>query len=501
MRLKKLLGTSLLCAALVVSNMTVLAADAEQSLNVNTQSAEQSDSEAQAEQNTGEDTSAAEASKKQENAGSGEENADSDADAEKQETEGENPADSENSVTDGEGDVTDTEQTGALDTEEAGTEAADTEEATEFTMDTELAVYNGITIDGDFSDWNAVKKTQINDGSILDAAVVFDGDWVYIYIKDAGNGAATWAGERHNGTYELLTDTGRRTSFILRKDGIQGVSGAKMSYAEDQYEIAIPSSALKAYRSTISFGYSQAKTPMIGGIANMQGGSNIGGGFAGITIDGNFNDWTDYNHQLIQYSTNGAYGDDADGALYISGSTLYGHVKTYRYATEVNPYNPITLRFNNSDAQTISFYFVSVDGSGNVTWNPAPDTSGNSVKYYLVDVSGWHGASTLTELEADTYGNKILGEAYIRMGKGSDTEIEYQVDLEKLAEYISDSSVHGYTLAATDMKTIQAQYINIGTDWITIAGTSSGPVAGVVLSMSVVACVLAYRRRKEKGIA
>ena len=496
MRLKKLLGTSLLCAALVVSNMTVLAADAEQSLNVNTQSAEQSDSEAQAEQNTGEDTSAAEASKKQENAGSGEENADSSVNAETQEAESENPADSESNVTGNEGDVTDTEQTGAIDTE-----AADTEETTELTMDTELAVYNGITIDGDFSDWDAVKKTQINDGSILDAAVVFDGDWVYIYIKDAGNGVATWAGERHNGTYELLTDTGRRTSFILRRDGIQGISGAQMSYAEDQYEIAIPASALKAYRSTISFGYSQAKTPMIGGIANMQGGSNIGGGFAGITIDGNFNDWTDYNHQLIQYSTNGAYGDDADGALYISGSTLYGHVKTYRYATEVNPYNPITLRFNNSDAQTISFYFVSVDGSGNVTWNPAPDTSGNSVKYYLVDVSGWHGASTLTELEADTYGNKILGEAYIRMGKGSDTEIEYQVDLEKLAEYISGSSVHNYNIAATDMKTIQAQYINIGTDWITIAGTSSGPVTGVVLSMSVVVCILAYRRRKEKGIA
>ena len=50
------------------------------------------------------------------------------------------------------------------------------------------------------------------------------------------------------------------------------------------------------------------------------------------------------------------------------------------------------------------------------------------------------------------------------------------------------------------MKYIQAQYINIGTQWIETAGTSSGPVAGVVLSMSVVAGVFGYRKRKDKGI-
>lgn len=360
-------------------------------------------------------------------------------------------------------------------------------------------VYSGITIDGNFSDWDAVEKTQVNDGCILEAAVVFDGDWVYIYLKDGGNNQAFSGGERNHGVYELKTDTGRRTSFLLRQDGIQGIDGAQLSYSNGNYEIAIPASALKAYRSTISFGYNQME-PMISGITKMQGGSNISGSFSGITIDGNFGDWTNYPHTLIQYSTNGAYGDDADGALYVNNNTLYGHVKTYKYATEVNPYNPITIRFNKDDNQTISFYFVSVDGNGNVTWSPAPDTSGNSVKYYLVDVSGWHGASTLTELEADTYGNKILGEAYIRMGKGSDTEIEYQIDLEKLAAYISDSSAHNYKISATDMKTIQAQYINIGTQWIEIAGTSSGPVAGVVLSMSVAACVLGYRKRKEKGI-
>lgn len=643
MRFKKLLGTSLLCAALVVSNMTVLAADAEQSLNLNTQSAEQSDSKAQAEQNTGEDTSAEETSKEQENAGYREENADSGVNAETQEAESENrkedgkPVENTESMEETTEVVEETEeateQIAAFDLSQyaggrtitvdgnpkewegiptytssdgnvtkwavaqndqyvyfyvqenggnewglpitntrisiayadgtsndrsnsvgfagmlslkdsfygdlggALTAFAASDEKDKYEIEFAIPqsffanhdytltycgtsissknitalntieeyvekdpVYSGITVDGNFSDWKAVEKTQVNDGCIIEAAVVFDGDWVYIYLKDGGNNQAFSGGERNSGVYELKTDTGRRTSFLLRQDGIQGIEGAQLSYSNGNYEMAIPASALKEFKSTICFGYCQM-TPMISGITNMQGGGNIDGSFTGITVDGNYGDWADYPHTLIQYSTNGAYGDDADGALYVNNNVLYGHVKTYKYATEKNPYNPITIRFNESDNQTISFYFITVDGNGNINWDPAMDTSGSAAKYYLVDVKGWHGAATLSELEASSYGNKILGEAYIRMGGGSDTEIEYQIDLEKLAEYISNSDVHNYKLAATDMKVIEAQYINIGTEWIKTAGTSSGPVAGIVLSMSVVACVLAYRRRKEKGIA
>lgn len=364
----------------------------------------------------------------------------------------------------------------------------------------EKPVYNGITIDGNFSDWNAVEKTSVDDGSIIDAAMVFDGDWIYIYLKDTGNGAAFHAGERSHGTYELLTDTGRRTSFVLRENGIEGVKDAKVKYSNDQYEIAIPASNLKKYRSTISFGYAQAKTPMISGVSNLQGGGNIDGSFSGITIDGNFDDWADYNHQLIEYSTNGDYGDDADGALYLSDHTLYGHVKTYRLRNN-NPYYQVELRFNEVDSQNIYFQFITVDDSGNINWNPQMDYDGTTKEYYMIDMRGWHGASTLTELEDEGYGNKILGHAYIRMGSSDDTELEYEIDLEKLSSYISTSNSTPYEMSVTDMKTIQAKYQNIGDQWVTIAGTSSGPVVGVVLCISTVACVLAYRRRKQKGIA
>lgn len=364
----------------------------------------------------------------------------------------------------------------------------------------EVPVYNGITIDGSFADWNAVAKTPVNDGSIIETAVVFDGDWIYLYLRDTGGYAATSAGDRNSGVYEFLTDTGRRTSFKVRLTGIEGVEGASIDYSNDQYEIAIPAAALKPYRNAISFGYIHG-TPMISGIARMQGGGNITTSFAGVVVDGNFGDWTDYNHSLIEYSTSGAFGDDADGALYIDGSILYGHARTYRYADEKNPYNPFTIYFNNDDSQSVSLWFIAVGSDGKIDWNPAVNMSNVSTEYYLVDVGGWHKASTFDELQSGEYGDTLLGRAFLRRGSGSDSEVEYEIYLENLAEYISDSSAHNYKIDSTEMKTIQVQYPNIGQYRITIAGTSSGPVAGVILCIAVVSGVLYYKKRKEKRIA
>lgn len=364
----------------------------------------------------------------------------------------------------------------------------------------ETPVYNGITIDGSFTDWDAVAKTPVNDGYIIETAVIFDGDWIYLYLHDTGGYAALSAGGRNSGVYELMTDTGRRTSFKVRLTGIDGIEGASIDYSNDQYEIAIPATALKPYRNCLSFGYIHG-TPMVSGIARMQGGGNISTSFGGVTIDGNFGDWIDYDHSLIEYSTSGAFGDDADGALCIEGSTLYGHARTYRYADETNPYNPFVIYFNNDDSKSVTFWFITVDDNGKVDWNPKVDMSNVSKEYYLVDVGGWHKAATFAELQSGEYGDAVLGRAFLRRGSGSDTEIEYEIYLETLAEYITNSSAHNFKIDVTEMKTIQAQYPNIGPYRITIAGTSSGPVAGVILCIAVVSGVLYYKKRKEKRIA
>ena len=41
------------------------------------------------------------------------------------------------------------------------------------------------------------------------------------------------------------TDLGRNTTFKLNKNSIDGIEGAKVSYSNKQYEIAIPASAIK----------------------------------------------------------------------------------------------------------------------------------------------------------------------------------------------------------------------------------------------------------------
>lgn len=46
------------------------------------------------------------------------------------------------------------------------------------------AVYQGVTIDGTFIDWDAVARTDVNDASLEEVATVFDGDYFYIYIKE-----------------------------------------------------------------------------------------------------------------------------------------------------------------------------------------------------------------------------------------------------------------------------------------------------------------------------
>ena len=50
----------------------------------------------------------------------------------------------------------------------------------------------------------------------------------------------------------------------------------------------------------------------------------------------------------------------------------------------------------------------------------------------------------------------------------------------------------------TDMKLIEANYVNIGDEWVSIAGTSTGPLLGMSLCGLSVLAVFGYRRRKNK---
>lgn len=58
------------------------------------------------------------------------------------------------------------------------------------------AVYQGITVDGSFGDWDAVSKKAVGDGILIETAMVFDGDNLYLYMKETSDGVVTWSGEK-----------------------------------------------------------------------------------------------------------------------------------------------------------------------------------------------------------------------------------------------------------------------------------------------------------------
>lgn len=368
--------------------------------------------------------------------------------------------------------------------------------------------YSGITIDGNFKDWNAVEKKDVTGNSeknnyISKAAVVFDGDRIYIYLKETSDGAALASGSYSRGAYELITDTGRRTTLkLVKENGEYKVNvneytehqmkneSIEVEHSNLQYEISVPVSALKQYNKSFSFGYYLADEPLISDIVNKKSDSSYGSldkDFDGIKYDGSYSDWDNYAHSTIEYSTQGGQTEDAEAALYASDGYLYGHVKSFLHKNSDgrNEFLPFTIRANKNEKTSIQFRAVEVSKSGNINWSPKlTDLSEGNHEFTLVDIGSWTTYENISDDGFISYGNII-----ITSGSKYD-EMEYKVDMSKLAKK--------FDLDENEMKVLQAQYINIGDEWITYAGTSTGPIVGVTLCCLTVVGVLSYKKRKEK---
>lgn len=353
------------------------------------------------------------------------------------------------------------------------------------------AVYNGIKIDGTFSDWNAVQKTDVDREAMTQIAAVFDGDYLYIYMKENSDGAITWSGVKGNGKFTIYTDTGRNMTFKLNTDSVEGIKGASVAHSNYQYEIAIPASAVKQYKNSISFGYYMEESMLLENITNIQdqeeGSSKKE--FSGIQYDGVYTDWDYYPHDLIQYSTPGGTGGDAEGALYVDGTTLYGHVLSLLHKDE-KEFQPFSIRVNKKEEWTLNVRLVAVDSKGNIDMNPKLiKLDAGEYEFYLWDLNSGSTASNINDPEAPIYGRMILTVRKTADGTPISDEMEFEVDLEKLAAH--------FDMDASDMKLLQAQYINIGTEWLSIAGTSTGAVMGISLCGLVVLAAFLYKRKKK----
>ena len=380
-------------------------------------------------------------------------------------------------------------------------------------------IYDGIVIDGRFDDWNSVSKTDAGGSDayqdFLEAcAVIQEGDYIYVYIRDTGIGAAAWSGPHGNGQFSLVTDLGYSVLFQLHSTdngahvSISGVNGAECAYStkgwgySGEWEISIPVSELPYSRGTFAFGYYQAD-PFIGEVADNREKDGVTGNTTGegnngqqsdelIVLDGLYGDWNSYPHSLIHYATSGTWDKyvDGEGALYSDGGNLYGHVVT-RMGAHLTEHGEemqygVVLRINQDNNLWFEFRLIDVDANGNINWNVnVADQENGTHEYYIVDTRGWSSASTLDEIDE---GNHIYGRMRIAKSDISD-EAEWKLDLGLIAEK--------FGLEETDLQVLEVRYERIGDKWLQTAGASTGPVAGILLSMTAAGSAIVLQRRKN----
>ena len=363
-------------------------------------------------------------------------------------------------------------------------------DGTDVTPEPEDPVYDGIVIDGEFHDWDAVTKhdaREIDNGNgrnnLDSVAMVWDGDMVYIYIKESPGGSASEAGTAGNGRFSITSDLGNETMFQLNADGtVSGVNGATAAHVGDQWEIGIPASELPKYLESLSFGLYQQE-PFVEDVVNLQD-SDPGGTFEGIVYDGEYSDWDYYPHTRIDYSTAGTGQDllDASGALWFDGDhTLFGH-----FYSELPQHvqmgiseltHGITFRFN--DGEFIFWPRLLGGTEDDTDWNPDFDSlPDGSYEFLMANQQGW----------SDWQGNAVYGKMIVTK-TGDKIECEFYLDLEVLAEL--------FGCDASDLKMIEAQFGRLGDEWVTAAGASSGAYLGIGLSIAVVACVLLFKKKKK----
>lgn len=389
---------------------------------------------------------------------------------------------------------------------EAGdAEAAEVPEGFTKAVDAAAPVYGGITIDGQFGDWAALEKTGKIEGTndyLWDVACVWDGDYVYLYLMENPNwndgnisGANIWY---NNGNFMLQTERGDKTSLMIqRTELVQAPEGSMIAYANHEYEIAVPVKALNGFKenATHSLTFGVMGDAWVPGLVIVPDIKNISAidtddvtqsEKTSISYDYDFTDWDRYPHDTIQYSTAGLSGTDSVAALYSDGGRLFGHVMYYNaYYSWNDIFKYISLAVNEDYDNAMGLTCWGVDDAGNpLNWLAPNNTQVGSYEYHIFGMAdGQQGGAWTTD----------YGRLYMTVSETGQVEAEFVIDLAKVATY--------YHLEETDLKTIHMQFIRIGNQWVSTAGTSTGPLAGILLCLGAVVAAQVYRRRKHGRVA
>ena len=394
--------------------------------------------------------------------------------------------------------------------------------------------YSGITVDGDFSDWDSVNKYDClsESSQVNNVAMVWDGDWIYIYMDEVQQNSASWSSDTHNthGQFNIKTDLGYVLVVTVRNGGADGNiievtdvttnetytvdnGGIEVAFNSDYSvwgaptltEIAIPSSLLPQYSSTINFGY-YLGGDIITDVADASGiiiddpddptptpaPYNDG---SEIVIDGDYHDWDYYPVITIQYDSSGMENtyNDADGAIYQRDGDAYVHCIAnefgkqdtgYKYGSE---FLEVTVIYGYTHTKLIA---VELGPDGSLDWSlhdkatSLSDGTHHFALFYFADASA---SDSIYDIQD---GDHYLGEMYVTVGEHQD-ETEFWFDIAALAECGG--------IEPDESQSVFVHFHRVGWPMLETSGVSTGPVFVALLSTVAAGSYLTLNRRKKAG--
>ena len=422
-----------------------------------------------------------------------------------------------------------TEPTESSETSETSEpEATETIKPTNASRKAARGQYEGITIDGKFSDWESVVKYDFStaeNSQVNYAAMVWDGDWIYIYLDEFQQNSASWSGPERYGNFVITTDTGLDLMVSVRNNGENGNKvivtnkkqhkeltsengGIKVAFNSDYAtwgqptltEIAIPTSILPDYKSKISFGYYLGKL-VIKDVANFNPVEDPDDPHAHddndgskIKIDGDYRDWKNFPHKTIEYDKNGPSHPyaDAHGAIYQKDAkTVYVHGYTNDFDPpfswyDGNQFLEITVSLN---GRTTKMMACLVDEDGNINWHSSEQDkhyAPGTYKFALFEPTGNHQTKNMKNVDPGDY---FYGYQYLTVGEHVD-ETEFYIDTETLAKKLH--------LSLSQAGELKVYFHRVGKEPLIASGISTGPIFTLALTSVAAGSYYVFTRRKRK---
>ena len=205
------------------------------------------------------------------------------------------------------------------------------------------------------------------------------------------------------------------------------------------------------------------------------GGIHVGGN---IQIDGYYDDWEGRPKTEITYSSNNKQCNHY-GQLALDGDTLYGHFKMNELYTSGMQLQIWYLTIN---GKTFAMQ-IQPEKNGNIDWSTqVPRSEG-----IHTNLNAFIGYGTNNECDS-----KVAYTVYDAEHKDNTPgdEVEFSLSLKRLAELTG--------IPADEMGTITIQNPNIGGQGVSIAGSSTGPVVGVLIALLLAAGYVAKKRKGKR---